>query len=92
MGSYGVIRVLADGYLEKVDKATMAVSLEARVPLLDHELVEFAAALPAGCKISGPRTKVLFKGALEGVLPRATLEKPKHGFAVTTDPPIKACA
>jgi asparagine synthase (glutamine-hydrolysing) len=77
---------LADAYLEKVDKATMAVSLEARVPLLDHELVEFAAALPARYKIRGLRTKVLFKRALEGLLPRATIEKPKHGFAVPTEP------
>ncbi len=77
---------LADGYLEKVDKATMAVSLEARVPLLDHELVEFMAALPARHKIRGLETKVLFKRALKGLLPEHTLQKRKHGFAVPTDP------
>jgi len=77
---------LADGYLEKVDKATMAVSLEARVPLLDHELVEFMAGLPARHKIRGLRTKVLFKRALKGLLPEHTLRRRKHGFAVPTDP------
>jgi asparagine synthase (glutamine-hydrolysing) len=76
---------LADGYLEKVDKATMAVSLEARVPLLDHELVELMAALPGQYKIGALHTKVLFKRALQGLLPDATLRKPKHGFAVPTD-------
>lgn len=77
---------LADGYLEKVDKATMAVSLEARVPLLDHDLVELMAALPSRYKVRGFQTKSLFRRALETVLPRQTLRKPKHGFAVPIDP------
>lgn len=77
---------LADGYLEKVDKATMAVSLEARVPLLDHELVEFMAGLPTWHKIRGLETKVLFKRALKGLLPEQTLQKRKQGFTPPIDP------
>ncbi len=77
---------LPDTYLEKVDKASMAVSLEARVPLLDHELVEFAATIPAKYKIHGFETKYILKRAVAGLLPENILRKPKHGFAVPTDP------
>jgi asparagine synthase (glutamine-hydrolysing) len=77
---------LPDTYLEKVDKASMAVSLETRVPFLDHELVEFTAAIPAKYKIRGFKTKYILKQAMKGILPESTLHKPKHGFAVPTDP------
>jgi asparagine synthase (glutamine-hydrolysing) len=77
---------LADTYLEKVDKASMAVSLEARVPLLDHRLVELSLQIPQRLKISGGVTKRIFKDAVADLLPKETLEKPKHGFAVPTDP------
>lgn len=77
---------LPDAYLEKADKATMACSLEARLPLLDHRLVELAFQIPGRLKISGHSLKRIFKVALEGVIPAEVLRRPKHGFAVPTDP------
>jgi asparagine synthase (glutamine-hydrolysing) len=77
---------LADTYLEKVDKTSMAVSLEARVPLLDHRLVELSLQIPQRLKISSGVMKRIFKDAVADLLPRETLEKRKHGFAVPTDP------
>jgi asparagine synthase (glutamine-hydrolysing) len=76
---------LPDTYLEKTDKASMAVSLEARVPFLDHHLVEYAFSLSGRLKVRGRTTKYLLKRALEGVLPAEILYKPKHGFAVPLD-------
>jgi asparagine synthase (glutamine-hydrolysing) len=73
---------LPDTYLEKIDKATMAVSLESRVPFLDHRLVEYVFSLPARLKVHGRTTKYILKKALRGVLPECTLYKPKHGFSV----------
>lgn len=67
--------------LTKVDRASMATSLEARVPLLDHELVEFAVALPTRHKIRDGQGKWLLREAVRGLLPPAVLEKPKQGFA-----------
>ena len=60
---------LPDDLLTKVDRATMAYSLEARVPYLDHKLVEFAARLPAGMKLHGRNTKYLLKKVAERYLP-----------------------
>jgi len=77
---------LADTYLEKVDKTSMAVSLEARVPLLDHRLVELSLRMPERLKIGSGATKLIFKRAMADLLPKQTLEKLKHGFAVPTDP------
>ncbi|HEC92727.1 MAG TPA: asparagine synthase, partial [Candidatus Atribacteria bacterium] len=77
---------LPDTYLEKVDKASMAVGLEARVPFLDHNLVEFAFSIPANCKIRGITTKYILKKAMSRFLPRKVLKKRKHGFAVPTEP------
>jgi asparagine synthase (glutamine-hydrolysing) len=76
---------LPDTYLEKLDKATMAVSLEGRVPFLDHHLVEYAFSLHGELKLRGRTTKWILKEALKGVLPDSTLYKPKHGFAVPLD-------
>jgi asparagine synthase (glutamine-hydrolysing) len=76
---------LPDTYLEKVDKATMAVGLEARVPLLDHFVVEYAFSLPGACKISRFRKKFLLRAAASGLVPKSILTKPKHGFAVPLD-------
>ena len=76
---------LPDTYLEKADKASMAASLEVRVPFLDHELVEFAATIPAKYKVSGFSTKHILKKAFASQLPDRTLRKPKHGFAVPLD-------
>ena len=77
---------LVDAYLEKIDKATMACSLEARLPILDHRLVELAFQIPSGLKIRGRRMKHIFKRAVRDLIPAAILSKPKHGFAVPTDP------
>lgn len=71
---------LPDDLLAKVDIASMACSLEARSPLLDHELVEFAAALPADQKVRGTEKKVAFRRALRGWVPDEILDAPKRGF------------
>jgi asparagine synthase (glutamine-hydrolysing) len=76
---------LPDTYLEKIDKAAMAVSLEGRVPFLDHKLVEYAYSLPGRLKVRGRVTKYALKKALEPVLPHSTLYRPKHGFSVPLD-------
>ncbi len=78
--------ILADGYMEKADKATMACSLEARLPILDHRLVELAFQVPSRLKIRGRETKSIFKKAVSGLVPSKVLRKPKHGFAVPLDP------
>ena len=77
---------LVDTYLEKTDKASMAVGLEVRVPFLDHELVEFAATIPSKYKIKGFTKKYILKKAMRGLLPESVIKKPKHGFSVPTDP------
>jgi asparagine synthase (glutamine-hydrolysing) len=77
---------LADAYLEKVDKASMASSLEARLPLLDHRLVELAFQIPSSLKIRGLSTKRIFKKAVRGLVPLRVLRRRKHGFSVPTDP------
>lgn len=66
--------------LTKVDRTSMAVGLEAREPLLDHRLVEFAATLPRSMRIRGGEGKWLMKKALEPWLPREILYRPKMGF------------
>lgn len=68
--------------LTKVDRASMARSLEVRVPLLDHDLVQWAAGLPAACKLNHGEGKVLLKKAMEPYLPHDILYRPKMGFAV----------
>jgi asparagine synthase (glutamine-hydrolysing) len=73
---------LPDDVLAKVDRASMAVALEARVPLLDHRLVAFAWSLPLSLKLSGGRGKHLLRELLCEMVPRALVERPKQGFAV----------
>ena len=73
---------LVGDILTKVDRASMAHSLEVRVPILDHELVEWAASLPPDKKLRGREGKYLFKRALEPHVPREVLYRPKMGFAV----------
>ena len=68
--------------LTKVDRASMASSLEVRVPLLDHTLVEWAAWLPSRLKLHGREGKYVFKAALEPHVPKEILYRPKQGFAV----------
>lgn len=68
--------------LTKVDRASMARSLEVRVPLLDHDLVQWLASLPSSMKLKGREGKYIFKKAMEPHLPRDILYRPKMGFAV----------
>lgn len=74
--------MLADGYLQKVDVATMASSVEARNPLLDYTLVEWSMRLPARYKIRGNQTKYLLKKVLCRYLPARFVHRPKRGFGM----------
>jgi asparagine synthase (glutamine-hydrolysing) len=73
---------LPNDILMKVDRMSMAHSIEAREPLLDHRLVEFAATIPPELKMKGATTKYIFKRAMEGILPDGILYRRKQGFAV----------
>src|SRR5207249_2075804 len=75
----GLKGYLGEGVLAKVDRASMACSLEVRVPLLDRRVVELAASLPMRLKLRGFTTKYVLKRALSGVLPREVLERRKKG-------------
>jgi len=71
---------LVDDILVKVDRASMAHSLEVRVPLLDHRIVEFAASLPVGLKIRRGQQKYVLKASQRSHLPRSVLKRRKRGF------------
>jgi asparagine synthase (glutamine-hydrolysing) len=73
---------LAELLLMRVDKITMATSVEARVPFLDHKLVEFAMSLPTRMKYRGGETKHILKKALRGVIPDEVITRKKKGFGV----------
>jgi len=73
---------LPSDILTKVDRMTMATSLEARVPLLDHELIEFVETIPAELKLKGLETEYIFKKAMEGIVPHEILYREKQGFGV----------
>jgi asparagine synthase (glutamine-hydrolysing) len=79
-GSY-----LVDNCLAKVDRMSMACSIEARVPLLDRELVELAFRMPSHLKYDGSRTKILLKRVAARHVPRECVYRPKEGFSI----PIK---
>jgi asparagine synthase (glutamine-hydrolysing) len=66
----------------KVDRTSMAHSLEVREPLMDHELVEWLATLPSAHKIQGQEGKAIFKKSMESYLPHEVLYRPKMGFSV----------
>jgi len=76
---------LSDDILVKVDRMSMAVSLETRVPLLDHKLVEFAFQIPGNYKLKGFTTKWILKKTMERLLPRENIYRSKEGFSI----PIK---
>lgn len=73
---------LEDNLLVKIDRASMACSLELRTPFLDHRLVEFAAGLPGDLKVRGFKSKYLFKRAAEKWLPQSIVYRQKRGFTV----------
>jgi asparagine synthase (glutamine-hydrolysing) len=73
---------LPDDILVKVDRMSMAHSIEVRPPFLDHRIVEFAATLPAGLKIRGSRQKVILKDLMKGKLPPSILQRKKIGFDI----------
>jgi len=68
--------------LTKVDRMSMAVSLEARAPLLDHKLIDFVTGVPASLKLAGFQTKHLLKEAVKDLIPAEILHRPKQGFGV----------
>jgi asparagine synthase (glutamine-hydrolysing) len=73
---------LPEDVLTKVDRMSMAHSIESRVPLLDNEVIAFAAALPASLKIKHGRRKHVLKEVAARLLPKAILDRPKQGFGV----------
>jgi asparagine synthase (glutamine-hydrolysing) len=76
---------LVDNILVKVDRMSMATSLEARVPFLDHRVAEFAATVPGNKKLQGKKSKVILKQSMEELLPKEILYRGKEGFSI----PIK---
>src|SRR5205823_13805353 len=85
MLSADIAVVLPDDFLVKVDRASMANGLEVRPPLLDHELLELAARIPAGYKVHKGETKWIFKRAVEARLPADVVRRPKQGFEMPID-------
>lgn len=73
---------LPDDLLMKVDKMTMAHSIEARAPFLDHHLVEYAATIPAALKVNGKTSKFILKEVAKTMMPEGIIDRPKHTFDV----------
>jgi asparagine synthase (glutamine-hydrolysing) len=73
---------MAEDILTKVDRAAMAVSLETRAPFLDPRVAQFAASIPLEYKLKGNKGKYILKKAVEDLLPKAILQRPKKGFGI----------
>ncbi|MBT8351484.1 MAG: asparagine synthase (glutamine-hydrolyzing), partial [Deltaproteobacteria bacterium] len=77
--------ILPDDYLTKVDRTSMAVGLEVRVPILDHRIVEYASQIPNHLKLNNGTSKYILKKILNRYLPKKLFERPKKGFGVPID-------
>jgi asparagine synthase (glutamine-hydrolysing) len=83
------VSYLPDDILAKVDRASMAVALETRVPFLDHRVAELAARIPLAMKVRGGRGKHIVRELLYGLVPRELVERPKAGFGIPVGEWIK---
>lgn len=76
------LNYMTDDILCKVDRAAMGVSLETRVPFLDHKIVELAWRMPLNMKIQGSKSKVILRNILYKHVPKNLIERPKAGFSI----------